>query len=93
MVADTWKGKWMSNVIPKVKYLTNKEMMEELHKSKKSYSSFLAPEYGEYDFIAPSLESVTLDRLEDERTTKFNRTVAALKKEKTTQGIKNPVIA
>ena len=45
---------------PKVKYLTNKELLKEIHKSKNTYCSYLLPEYNEYDLIVPSLEKINV---------------------------------
>jgi hypothetical protein len=58
----------MSTLIPKIKYLTNKDLLREIHLSKSTYCSFIAPEYADYDLILPSLEKINV------------RTVAAAKK-------------
>jgi len=40
------------------KYLTNKDLLREIHVSKGTYCSFVDPEHSEYDIILPSLEKV-----------------------------------
>ena len=42
-----------------VKYLTNKELLAEIARCKKTFCTFTSPEYAEYDAIVPSLESLT----------------------------------
>lgn len=45
---------------PKIKYLTNKDLLREIHLSKNTYCSFTKPEYSEYDLIIPSLEKINI---------------------------------
>ncbi len=45
---------------PKVKYLTNKDLLKEIHLSKNTYCSFVKPEYHEYDLIVPNLEKINI---------------------------------
>jgi len=44
----------------KVKYLNNKDLLAEIHKSKCSFSSFTKPEYHQYDLILPNLEKINI---------------------------------
>lgn len=64
-----------------VKYLTNKELLAEIARCKKSYCSFTDPKYAEYDAIASSMATLTPlyitevldsinDKLEDGETPK-----------------------
>ena len=46
--------------VPKIKYLTNKDLLREIHLSKNTYCSFTKPEYHEYDLIVPSLEKINI---------------------------------
>jgi hypothetical protein len=55
-------------IVPKIKYLTNKDLLKEIHLSKNTYCSFTAPEYHQYDLILPNLEKINV------------RTIAAAKK-------------
>lgn len=43
---------------PKVNYLSNKEILKEIHKSKTSFSSFTLPEYADYDIILSGLDKI-----------------------------------
>ena len=45
---------------PKIKYLTNKDLLKEIHLSKNTYCTFVKPEYHEYDIIVPSLEKINI---------------------------------
>jgi hypothetical protein len=46
--------------ITKIKYLTNKDLLREIHLSKNTYCSFLTPEFSEYDLIVPSLDKLNI---------------------------------
>lgn len=43
----------------KIKYITNRELLAEIHTSKNTYCSFLAPEFANFDVIVASLDDVT----------------------------------
>jgi len=45
---------------PKIKYLTNKDLLKEIHLSKNTYCFFTAAEYHEYDLIVPNLEKINV---------------------------------
>jgi hypothetical protein len=45
---------------PKIKYLTNKDLLREIHLSKNTYCSYTAPEYGDYDLIVTDLSKVNI---------------------------------
>jgi hypothetical protein len=45
---------------PKIKYLTNKDLLKEIHLSKNTYCTFTQPEFHEYDLIVPSLEKLNI---------------------------------
>ena len=44
----------------KIKYLTNKDLLAEIHRSKTSFCSFVDPEYHQYDVILSSLEKINI---------------------------------
>jgi hypothetical protein len=46
--------------IPKIKYLTNKDLLREIHLSKNTYCSFIKPDYHDYDLIVPNLEKINV---------------------------------
>ncbi len=76
----------------KIKYLTNKDLLEEIHRSKKSYCEFIDPIYGDYDFIVSNLETVTQKHLDDARKKRVDEYVSRTKKELAASGIKNSII-
>ena len=43
----------------KVKYLNNRDLLEEIHKSKCSFSSFTSKDYSQHDIIVPDLKKIT----------------------------------
>jgi hypothetical protein len=46
--------------IPKIKYLTNKDLLKEIHRSKNTYCTFTDKVYSDYDLIIPSLEKLNI---------------------------------
>jgi hypothetical protein len=44
----------------KVNYLNNKDLLEEIHKSKNTYCSYTKPEYHRYDIILPSVDKINI---------------------------------
>lgn len=45
---------------PKIKYLTNKDLLREIHLSKNTYCSYTAPEYADYDMIVTDLSKINI---------------------------------
>lgn len=58
---------------PKIKYLTNKDLLREIHLSKNSFCTFSKAEYSDYDLIVPNLNKINI------------RTVAEAKRNKATK--------
>lgn len=58
---------------PKIKYLTNKDLLREIHLSKNTYCTFQDPIYSDYDIILPNLEKINI------------RTIAEAKRNKATK--------
>ena len=44
----------------KIKYLTNKDLLAEIHRSKNTFCSYVDSEYHQYDVILPSLEKINI---------------------------------
>ena len=44
----------------KVRYLNNKDLLAEIHKSKNTFSSFTSPEYSQHDLILPSVDKINV---------------------------------
>jgi hypothetical protein len=49
----------------KVNYLNNRDILKEIHLSKNTYCTFLAPEHSEYDIILPNLSKVNIRTIAD----------------------------
>jgi hypothetical protein len=54
-------------------YLTNKELLKEIHLSKNRYSSYTQPEYGDYDLILPSADKINIRTIAEAKRTKALR--------------------
>jgi hypothetical protein len=57
----------------KVKYLNNRDLLIEIHKSKCSYSSFAKPEYHQYDVIVSNLISIDQSVIDDAKKNRAKR--------------------
>jgi hypothetical protein len=44
----------------KVRYLNNKDLLAEIHKSKNTFSSFTSPEYNQHDLILPNVDKINI---------------------------------
>jgi len=58
---------------PKIKYLTNKDLLKEIHRSKNTFCTFLSPEYHQYDLIVPSLEKINIRTIAEAKRNKAIR--------------------
>ena len=54
-------------------YLTNKELLKEIHLSKNRYSSYSQPEFSDYDLILPSVDKINIRTIADAKRTKALR--------------------
>ena len=70
------------SLVPKVKYLNNKELLSAIHESKCTFCEFVDKKYSSYDIIVSDLSSVTLDVLEAARQKKIATIMAEDKKAK-----------
>jgi hypothetical protein len=59
--------------ILKVKYLTNKDLLKEIHRSKNTYCSFTAPEHSDYDLIVPSVEKINIRTIAEAKRNRASR--------------------
>lgn len=60
----------------KVNYLNNKDLLEEIHKSKNSYCSYVDSIYSEYDLILPSLDKINIRTIAEAKRIKAKRMTA-----------------
>ena len=57
----------------KVNYLNNKDILEEIHRSKNTYSSYTKPEYSQYDIILPSVDKINIRTIAEAKRAKAKR--------------------
>lgn len=57
----------------KVKYLNNRDLLAEIHKSKCSFSVFTKPEYHQHDIILPSLDKINIRTLAEAKRNRAKR--------------------
>lgn len=74
---------------PKVNYLTNKELLREIHKSKNTFSYFIDPEFKDYDVIVDRIEDINEDLIQATRCLKAKKMMQAEKQRLKEQGLKN----
>ena len=72
----------------KIKYLTNKELLNEIHKSKATYCSYTDPQHVYYDFIVSNVSQITKTRIDQARKAKLAEMQLAEKKANASRGIK-----
>jgi DNA-binding transcriptional MerR regulator len=61
------------STIPKIKYLTNKDLLKEIHRSKNTYCSFTDKAYSDYDLIISSLEKVNIRTIAEAKRNRASR--------------------
>lgn len=57
----------------KVKYLNNRDLLAEIHRSKCSFSSFAKPEYSQHDIILTNLDKINIQTVADAKRNKAKR--------------------
>jgi hypothetical protein len=57
----------------KTKYLNNRDLLAEIHRSKCSYSSFDRPEYHQYDIILTNLDKINIRTVADAKRAQAKR--------------------
>jgi hypothetical protein len=60
-------------LIPKIKYLTNKDLLKEIHRSKNTYCSFTDKTYSDYDLIVSSLEKLNIRTIAEAKRNRASR--------------------
>jgi hypothetical protein len=60
-------------IIKKVKYLNNRDLLAEIHKSKCSFSSFSQKEYSQHDIILPSIDKINIRTIADAKRNQAKR--------------------
>ena len=59
--------------VRKVKYLNNRDLLSEIHKSKCSFSSFSKSEYNQYDIILSNLDKVNIRTIAEAKRNRAKR--------------------
>ena len=57
----------------RVKYLNNRDLLKEIHKSKNTFCSYVDKEYSQYDIILPSLEKLNIRTVAEAKRNKAKR--------------------
>jgi len=57
----------------KVKYLNNRDLLAEIHKSKVTFCSFTKQEYHQYDIILPSINKINIRTIADAKRARAKR--------------------
>jgi len=70
-------------------YLTNKDLLKEIHKSKNSYCSYLTPDDHQYDIILPSLAKVNQRTTAEAKRNRADRIAKQAWEAKTATGVKS----
>lgn len=57
----------------KVNYLNNKDLLDEIHKSKNTYCTFTKPEYHQYDIILPHIDKINIRTIAEAKRNRAKR--------------------
>jgi len=57
----------------KVNYLNNKDILKEIHKSKSKFSSFVDPEYAQFDIILDDIDKINIRTIAEAKRNKAKR--------------------
>lgn len=57
----------------RVKYLNNRDLLDEIHKSKCSFSSFTQVEYKQYDIILPNINGINTESITEAKRVRAKR--------------------
>ena len=57
----------------RVKYLNNKDLLKEIHRSKNTFCSYLEKEYHQYDIILPSVDKINIRTIAEAKRNKATR--------------------
>lgn len=57
----------------KINYLNNRDLLDEIHKSKNTYCSFTQPEYHQYDLILPNIDKINIRTVAEAKRNRAKR--------------------
>jgi hypothetical protein len=78
-------------VIPKIKYLTNKDLLKEIHLSKNTYCSYIKPDYHEYDIIVTNLSKINIRTIAEAKRNRATKMAKQAYEKSQQQGVKVPL--
>ncbi len=82
-----------TTTVKRNKYLNNKDLLLQIHKSKNTYGSFISPNYEDYDLILSSIEKINIRTIAEAKRNRAKRLGTRLYQEKKAQGIKDVKLA
>jgi hypothetical protein len=59
--------------VPKIKYLTNKDLLKEIHLSKNTYCFYTDKAFGDYDLIIPNLSKINIRTIAEAKRNRASR--------------------
>ena len=68
------------SIVPKIKYLTNKDLLSAIHESKNTFCEYLDKKYATFDIIVYDLSVVTPEMIQAARQKRLNVLIAEEKK-------------
>jgi hypothetical protein len=71
------------------RYLNNKDLLLQIHRSKNTYGSFLAPEYEDYDLILPNVDKINIRTIAEAKRNRAKRQGQKLYQQNKAAGIKD----
>jgi len=72
----------------KVNYLNNKDLLDEIHKSKNTFCTFTKPEYHRYDLILPNVDKINIRTIAEAKRAQAKRMSQQAYEAKKSAGIK-----
>lgn len=71
------------------KYLNNKDLLLQIHKSKNTYGSFADPKYEDYDIILPNVDKINIRTVAEAKRNRAKRLGTRLYQQNKANGIKD----
>ena len=67
----------LENLMRKVNYLNNKDMLKEIHKSKTAFCSYIEADYNQYDIILTDIDKINIRTIAEAKRNKAKRLTLA----------------
>ena len=77
----------------RVKYLNNRDLLAQIHASKNTYCSYVAPENAQYDIIVPNLKKINVRTIAEAKKNKAKRLTQEAWEEAKAAGLKKIKLA